>query len=55
MGASNGNIPLIKPINLKEKVKSSYIIKVIFSFLNEKKKLNLIIYNNIYKNKFLNI
>ena len=37
-------------INVKSKIKnryikSSYIIKTVFSFLNEKQKLNIIIYN----------
>ena len=32
-------------INLRKKVKSVYIVKNIFSFLQEKKKLNLIFYN----------
>ena len=36
-------------INLRKKVKSFYIIKNIFSFLQEKKKLNLIIYNKKFK------
>ena len=35
---------LKKKINL-ENIKSSYILKDIFSYLNKKQKLNLIIYN----------
>ena len=55
MGASNGNkSSLINPINLKEKVNSVYIIEVILSYLNSKRKLNIIKYNNNYQ-RILNI
>ena len=36
-------------INLKD-IKSSFIIKIIFSFLYEKKKYNMIIYNKELQN-----
>ncbi len=39
-----------KSLNLKLSVKSNYIIKIIFSFLDEKKKLFLIKYNKDYHN-----
>ena len=39
-------------INLKY-IKSSYIIKGIFSFLHEEKKLNIIIYNKEIQKKLL--
>ena len=55
MGASNGNkSSIINPINLKEKVNSVYIIEVILSYLNSKRKLNIIKYNNNYQ-RILNI
>ena len=38
--------------NLLSSVKSNYIFKTIFSFLDEKKKLNMIIYNKIFQRKF---
>ena len=40
-----------KPVNLRS-VKSLYIIDNIFSFLNEKNKLNMIIYNKKYQKLF---
>ena len=40
-----------KPVNLRS-VKSLYIIDNIFSFLNEKQKLNMIIYNKKYQKLF---
>ena len=36
-------------INLINSVKSKYILKYIFSFLCEKRELNLVIYNKNYK------
>ena len=39
-------------VNLKKKVKSLYIIKHIFSFLYQNKKLSLIAYNKYFKNIF---
>ena len=36
-------------VNLKDSVKSIYIQKLIFSFLEEKTKLNMIKYNKEYK------
>ena len=35
----------IKTVNMKNEIKSFYIIKEILSYLKEKKKLDLIIYN----------
>ena len=35
----------IKTVNMKKEIKSFYIIKEILSYLKEKKKLDLIIYN----------
>ena len=37
-------------INLREKVKSNFIIKKIFIYLEKTKKLNIIIYNKKYQN-----
>ena len=48
MGASNGK----KIVNLRKSVKSFFIIENIFSFLKEKKKLSLIIYNKKYQDNF---
>ena len=43
-----------RKFNIKlEDIKSSYITKQIFSFLREKKKLNIIIYNKELQKKFL--
>ena len=39
-------------INLKESIKSKYLIKKIFSFISEKKKLKIIIYNKKYQDLF---
>ena len=50
MGASNG-IPK-RSVNLKKSIKSFYITKDIFSFLSEKKKLDMIRYNKRFQNKF---
>ena len=36
-------------IKIQEEIKSSYIIKEIFSYLKEKKKLNIVIYNKQIK------
>ena len=38
-------------INIDESIKSLYILKTILSFLSEKQKLNMIIYNNHLKKK----
>ena len=43
---------MIKPVDLRNSVKSFYIIEKIFSILSEKKKLNMIIYNKKYQNNF---
>ena len=40
-------------INIKD-IKSSFIIKIIFSFLTEKRKLNIIIYNKELQNNLKN-
>ena len=45
-GAKNNES--INYINLRKTMKSSYIIKQLFSYLSENKKLNIIIYNNNY-------
>ena len=50
MGSSSGKVK--KPVNLRNSVKSFYIIETIFSILSEKKKLNMIIYNKKYQNNF---
>ena len=48
MGTSESkSVP--KSINLRQTVKSEYFIKEIFSFLCEKKKLNIISYNKAYQ------
>jgi len=62
MGAIKDDNPLITSkneqknlqlsINLYKSVKSFYMIENIFSFLEEKKKLKMIIYNNKFKEKF---
>ena len=57
MGVSYDNktfnfVPIINSINLRKLVKSSYIIEIIFSFLREKKKLEVIKYNNKYQKLF---
>ena len=39
-------------INLKESIKSKYVIKEVFSFLPEKLKLKMIIYNKIFQELF---
>ena len=39
-------------INLRQSVKSEYIIKEIFSFLDEREKLNIISYNKKYQELF---
>jgi len=41
-----------KALNIIEDIKSLYIIKKVFSFLNEKQKLNIIIYNKQLQNIF---
>ena len=41
-----------KTIKNIEDIKSSYIIKEVFSFLNEKEKFNIIIYNKYLQNIF---
>ena len=46
---NNKNLQIIRGINLKRTVKSFYIIKDIFSFLSEKKKLEIIEYNKKLK------
>ena len=38
-------------INIGESIESSYILKDIFSFLSEKQKLNIIIYNKHLQQK----
>ena len=50
MGGSSGK--MIKPVDLRNSVKSFYIIEKIFSILSEKKKLNMIIYNKKLQKKF---
>ena len=62
MGTINDNNPLITinneqknlqlAIDLYKSVKSFYIIDYIFSFLDEKKKLGMIIYSNKFQKKF---
>ena len=42
-----------KPINILRDIKSSYIIKGIFSFLNEKEKLKMMLYNKKLQKMFL--
>ena len=39
------------PINLKQSIESNYIFIYIFSFLDENKKLNILIYNKKIKKK----
>ena len=39
-------------VNLERDIKSSYNLDMIFSFLKEKEKLNIIIYNKQLQNKF---
>ena len=39
-------------IDIEESIKSFYILKGIFSFLSEKEKLNIIIYNKNLQKKF---
>ena len=46
---SKSEINKIKNLNLKKSIKSSFILKKIFSFINEKKKLKIVIYNKEYK------
>ena len=41
-----------KAIKIIEDIKSLYIIKEVFSFLSQKQKLNMIIYNKHLQNKF---
>ena len=41
-----------KNVNLKDSVKSKYILKLIFSHLEQKKTLDIIKYNNAYKKVF---
>ena len=65
MGLTNEKINLIdksdkndeninQKINILKSVKSKYILEIIFSKLNEKKKLRMIIYNkNFQKNQEL--
>ena len=48
MGASNDNF--LEKVNLMKGIKSKYIMQIIFSFLQDKKKLNLISYNKKYMN-----
>ncbi len=43
---------LKSPINISKTVISNYIIKYIFSFLSEKKKLKMMIYNKKLQKKF---
>ena len=45
------NLSTYSSINLLKSAKSYYIIKEIFSFLDEKKKLNMIIYNKKYQKR----
>ena len=57
MGVSNSNKtfdsePIINSVNLRKLVKSNYIIEIIFSFLREKKKLEIINYNNKFQKFF---
>ena len=61
MGNENNSISLkeneqkekmISPVNLRKSIKSNYIIQDIFSFLYEKKKLKIIIYNKKYQDLF---
>ena len=47
MGLSQGK--LLKPVNLRKSLKSTYILKNIFSLLTEKKKLTIISYNKKYQ------
>jgi len=49
MGLSQGK--LLKTVNLRKSLKSSYILKDIFSLLSEKKKLLIISYNKKYQAK----
>ena len=51
MGIVNENIFLTNQINLKSSVKSIYILRYILSFIPEKRKLNIIIYNKELQNK----
>ena len=39
-------------INIEKSIESFYILKYIFSFLSEKQKLNIIIYNKHLQKKF---
>ena len=48
----NRNPQIIRGINLKRKVNLIYIIKNIFSFLSENKKLEIISYNNKLRKLF---
>ena len=41
----NMNEAITPPIELRKKIKSLVILKYVFSFLYEKKKLNMILYN----------
>ena len=50
MGISSGKIKEL-PVNLEKEIKSTYIFKIIFSYLQIKKKLSLIIYNKIFQKK----
>ena len=53
MGASSAKKkPLETQINLREKIKSFYILQKIFSLISEKKKLTMINYNRKYQVKF---
>ena len=55
MGVSNGNRSFVEPfktVNLNKGVKSSYIIKSIFSYLKESRKIKLVAFNKKYQNKF---
>ena len=57
MGASGGNKPSVSedsiiPVYLRQSIKSSYILKQIFSYLAQKKKLSIIAHNNKYQKLF---
>ena len=57
MGASGGNKPSISedsiiPVYLRQSIKSSYILKQIFSYLTKKKKLSIIAHNTKYQKLF---
>ena len=49
---ANNNIIVESTVNLRTDISSSYILNRIFSFLEQKQKLNIIIYNKQYQKMF---